>query len=119
MEENKKDAAKLLEIVSDRHTALRLFAQCTLHKLPHFLGSEVMFCFQGTAYERWDEWRGPLSVGIDGMVNNFLSELTCRDLILLDSLLIAYIAISQGGLGLMDAHTRAMYNFVLTMSHAV
>ena len=36
-----------------------------------------------------------------------------------DSLLIAYIAIAQGGLGLMDAHTRAVPNFVLTMSQAI
>ena len=52
VEENKKDAAKLLEVVSDRHTALRLFAQCTLHKLPYLLGLEVIYCLQETAYER-------------------------------------------------------------------
>ena len=52
MEENKKDAAKLLLVVSDRHIALRLFEQCTLHKLPHLLVLEVMYCFQVTAYER-------------------------------------------------------------------
>jgi hypothetical protein len=50
MAENEKDAAKLLSVASDRHTTLRLFAQCTLHKLPHLLGLEVMYCFQETAY---------------------------------------------------------------------
>ena len=49
-EENEKDAAKLLLVVLDKHTALRLFSQCTLHKLPHLLGSEVMYCFQETDY---------------------------------------------------------------------
>ena len=54
-------AAKLLEKVPDHQTALCLFAQCTLHKTPHLLGSEVMHCFQETNYERWDDWSGPLS----------------------------------------------------------
>ena len=52
MEENEKDTAKLLLVVLDRHMMLRPFTQCTLHKLPHLLGSEVMCCFQETAYER-------------------------------------------------------------------
>ena len=56
IKENEQDAAKLLLVVSDKHTALRLLAQCTLHKLPHLLGSVVMYCFQETAYERWNEW---------------------------------------------------------------
>ena len=56
IEENEKDATKLLSVVSDKHTVLRLFAQCTLYKLPHLLGSEVMYLFQETAFERWNEW---------------------------------------------------------------
>ena len=119
IKENEKDATKLLSMVSDKHTALRLFAQYTLHKLLYLLGSEVMYCFHETAFGRWGEWQGPLSIRIDNMVESFLSKLTCRDSIPLDSLLIAYIAIVQGGLGLMDAHTQAMTDFVLTMSQAI
>ena len=43
LEENKRDVAKLLKTVPNHHMALRLFAQCTLHKLPHLLGVEVMY----------------------------------------------------------------------------
>ena len=57
IEENEKDATKLLSVVSDKHTALCLFAQYTLHKLPYVLGSEVVYCFQEMAFERWDEWQ--------------------------------------------------------------
>ena len=53
------------------------------------------------------------------MVDSFLSKLTCHNSIPLDSLLMAYIAIIQGGLGLMDTHTRAVPDFVLTMSQAI
>ena len=59
-----------------------------------------------------------LSIGMDNMVNDFLAWLTSRDSVPLDSLLIAYISIAQGGLGLMHAHTRAVSDFVLTMSQA-
>ena len=62
--ENEKGAAKLLSVVSDRHTALRLFGQYTLHKLPYLLGLKGMYYFQETVYERWDEWRGPLSLAL-------------------------------------------------------
>ena len=48
---------------------------------------------------------GPLSVGIDYMVNSFLARLTCRTSIPHDSLLIPYMTITQGGLRLMDTST--------------
>ena len=53
------------------------------------------------------------------MVSSFLSKLTQRQSIDTDSLLIAYVTIAQGGLGLMDASTRAIPDLVLTMSQAV
>ena len=119
LQENMADATKLLETVSDHQTALRLFAQCTLHKLPHLLGSEVLYCHTPTANEQWDDWTGPLATGINSMVSSFLSKLTQRQSIDTDSLLIAYVTIAQGGLGLMDASTRAIPDLVLTMSQAV
>ena len=51
------DATKLLDTVSDHQTALQLFAQCTLNKLPHLLGSEVLYCHTQTG----DEWTGSLT----------------------------------------------------------
>ena len=119
LKDNIADATKLLDKVPDLHTALGLFAQCTLHKLPHLLGSEVMYCFDNVEYKQWDEWCGQLAIGIDNMVDYFLSRITARDSIPFTSRLIAYITIAQGGLGLMDAHTRAIPDFVLTMSQSI
>ena len=113
-----ENATKLLQKVPDHQTALKLFSMCTLHKTPHLLGSEVLYRFQESAYERWDDWSGPLACRIDTMVNSFISRLAQRDNIPTFSLLIAYISIAQGGLGLMDPFTRAIPDFVLTMSHA-
>ena len=115
IEENFADAKKLLEVVKDKHTALRLFSQCTLHKLPHLLGSEVLYRFQPEFYKSWNEWTGPLATGIDRMVESVLASLTNRRSLELDSMFIAYMTIAQGGLGLMDAFTRAVPDFVITM----
>ncbi|KAL7548493.1 hypothetical protein ACHAWF_011778 [Thalassiosira exigua] len=38
IEANKADAETILQTVQDRHTSLRLFTQCTLHRLPHRWG---------------------------------------------------------------------------------
>ena len=65
--------------------------------------------------------KGPylLAFGIDNMVERFLSKLTCHDSIPLDPVLIAYIDIAQGALGIMDAHTRTVPDFVPTMSQDI
>jgi hypothetical protein len=67
----------------------------------------------------WDTWTGPLAHRIHSMAKNFLSKLTNNNSIPETSMLIAYITISQGGLGLMDAHTRAIPDFVVTMCSAI
>ena len=53
MKENSQDAEKLLDAVPDLQSALRLYSQCTLHKLPHLLGAEVMYTHTHQAPERW------------------------------------------------------------------
>jgi hypothetical protein len=67
----------------------------------------------------WDTWTGPLAYHIHSIAKNFLSRLTNNASIPETSMLIAYITISQGGLGLMDAHTRAIPDFVVTMYSAI
>ena len=53
------------------------------------------------------------------MVESFLSKLTCRDSIPLDSLLVAYNVIAQCGLEIVDAHIRMVLDFVLTINQAI
>jgi hypothetical protein len=78
LEENLSDTSKLFSVISDHHIALRLFTQCTLHKLPHLLGLEVLYCFSESSYHSWNEWIGPLSVGIDQMVEASHAKLNQR-----------------------------------------
>ena len=76
LKENLLDATKLFNTVTDHHTALCLFTQCTIHKLPHLLGLEVFYCFAESSYNSWNERICPLSVGIDRMVEASLAKLT-------------------------------------------
>ena len=119
LKENLLDATKLFNTITDHHTALRLFIQCTLHKLPHLLGSEVLYCFAESSYNGWNEWIGPLSVEIDRMVEASLAKLTQRSSLNPNLLLIAYLSIAQGGLGLMDAYSLAIPDLVITMSQSI
>jgi hypothetical protein len=96
LEENLLDASKHFNIGSDHHTSLCLFTQCTLHKLPHLMGSEVLYCFSKSSCNSWIKWIGPLSVRIDQMVEASLAKLTQRSSLKANSLLVAYLSIAQG-----------------------
>ncbi|KAL7543814.1 hypothetical protein ACHAWF_011480 [Thalassiosira exigua] len=113
---NKAGAEKLLRTVPDRHTALRLFTQCTLHRLPHLLGSEVLYAHDPAVRQQWDAWVSPLSKSINVMAEGFIAKLVGRSSLPADSLLIAYITIAQGDLGFMDPFNHVVPDFVLTMS---
>ena len=52
------------------------------------------------------------------MVRYFLSQLTNRTSIPPGSLLIAHLSIAHGGLDLMNTHTQALPDFILTMRQA-
>ena len=119
LKENLLDITKLFNTVTDHHTTLHLFTQCILHKLPHLMGLEVLYCFAESSYNGWNEWISPLSVGVDQMVEASLAKLTQRSSLNADSLLIAYLSIAQGELGLMDAYSRAIPNLVITMSQSI
>ena len=78
LEENKVDILDLLEVVSDHHTALHLFVQYTISKLPLLLHSEMIYSLPDTNYKSWDDWVVPLSIGISVVVNSSLSQLSQR-----------------------------------------
>ena len=111
------EATKLPSIF-DKHSSLRLFQTCSLSKTPHLLASEVAYSMNTIQPQHWDNWTGPLATNIDSMANSFLAKLIDEPSLPLHSMLIAYIPQNQGGLGLLDAATRAIPDFVLTMTSA-
>eukprot|EP00956_Cyclotella_meneghiniana_P036649 scaffold128476_cov23-Cyclotella_meneghiniana.AAC.1 len=90
-----------------------------MHKTPHLLGSEVLYFLDEVNSQEWDSWHCPLAEGIHNLASDFLARLTNSPSIPSTSMLIAYISIAQGGLGLLDPHTRAIPDFIITMASAI
>jgi hypothetical protein len=66
--------------------------------------------------ENWHNWNGPLTQGIDSIVNKFLTDiLQPYGELPTYSMLIAHLNTNQGGLGLLKASHKATPNFVISM----
>jgi len=88
----KSDATKLPTIF-DKHSSLRLFQKCTMHKVPHLLASEVAYA--PTMTSNWDCWDGPLANNINDLASSFLASLVDLPSLPLHSMLLAYVPIGQ------------------------
>jgi len=116
------DANKITETVPDLQTRLRLFAQCTIHKLPHLLGYDVLHHLP-LDYEMgglgWQGWQGPLIDATNNLISTFFKSLLHLDTNLpTHSLFIAQGSLKEGGLGIPRPSARAVPDFVLTMATA-
>ena len=115
----REEAIKLTSRITDHQTRLKLFSQCTINKLPHLLGADVMH--NHTAEfdnEQWYNWNGHLTEGIDSITNEFMTELVGLPPtyeLPTYSTLISHLNINRGGLGLLNASTRAAPDFVINM----
>jgi hypothetical protein len=48
--------------ITDRHTKLRLFLQCLIQKIPHLLGSNVLYHYDtDKPPPNWTNWNGLLT----------------------------------------------------------
>ena len=113
------NAAALTTRVPNLQTRLRLFAQCTIQKVPHLLDAEVLHLLPlAFDVQHWEEWDGPLTARVDGHIASFLGDLTGRA-IPQASLMLSQISVANGGLGLLNASARAIPDFVLTMAMAM
>jgi hypothetical protein len=107
----------LTKNITDIHTRLKLFSTCTIQKLPCLLDSGIMHNLPQTFNnENWYNWNGPLTQGIDSIVNKFLTDiLQPEGKLPTYSMLIAHLNTNQGGLGLLNASHKATPNFVTSM----
>ena len=113
------EARRLTERIPDLQTRLKLFSQCTIHKLPHLLDADVMHNHTPEfENDQWYNWNGYLTEGIDNIIKTFfkhLLDIPITDEIPTYSTLIAHLNINKGGLGILNASTRAAPNFVVNM----
>ena len=113
------EARQLTERIPDLHTRLKLFAQYTINKLPHLLDSDVMHNHTPDFDNaQWYNWNGYLTQGIDNIIHSFfkhLLDIPSSDNIPTYSTLIAHLNINKSGLGILNASTRAVPNFIINM----
>ncbi len=116
------DANKLTETVPDLQTRLRLFAQCTIHKIPHLLGYDVLHHLPldyNLGDVGWQAWQGHLIDATNSLISTFFKNLLNLDSSLPShSTFIAQGSLSLGGLGIPRPSARAIPDFVLTMAMA-
>ena len=67
IESVKADAHCLNDKVTNLQTRLRIFSQCTIQRLPHLLGNDVLHFLNTDEFEGddWDDWNGPLTQEIN------------------------------------------------------
>ena len=107
---------------TDLQTRLRIFTQCTIQKLPHLLGADIMHNLPDDFLDgdtNWWNWNGPLTAQLDAIISSFLATLLGREDIPTYALLISQISVGMGGLGLLNASHRAAPDFVITMASAM
>ncbi len=75
-----KQCILLTQQISDLQTHIKLFNTCTLQKLPHLLGSNIMHNLPNDFNPSlWQSWNGPLTQGINQLINTFLQQLSTTD----------------------------------------
>ena len=102
--EVKKNVKALEEGVPDLQTRLRIFLQCTIQKLPHLLGDDIMHNLVEDYFEDgtdWWDWNGPLTKNIVDIIRSFVFNLTGREAIPIYALIIAQISVGIAGLDLL------------------
>lgn len=120
LEQAKKQYAKITTDVSDLQTRLKLFHSCTLQKLPHLLGADVMHNLPlSFNAQLWPTWSSPFVQGINRLIEDFFCNLLGLTQLPQLSKFISHIPTSNGGLGILFPNHRAIPDFVITTTASI
>ncbi len=62
--------------ISGPQTRLQIFSQCLIQKLPHLLGSNVLYHYNiSNPPPIWTDWNSPLTSATDEIIKSFLATL--------------------------------------------
>ena len=67
---------------------------------------------------KWEDWNGPLTSDIENIISTFLASLLNQPTIPPSTILISQLGLASGGLGILSPRTRAVPDFVITMTTA-
>ena len=115
LEATRQQYTQLSTDITDLHTRLKLFNTCTLQKLPHLLGADIMHNLP-TDFDpiNWSAWSSPLVEGINHLITTFFQDLLNISHFPTISKHIAHVHTNKGGLGILFPHHRAIPDFIVT-----
>ena len=106
--------------VPNLHTRLQIFVQCTIQKLPHLLGANIMHRLPlDWDACHWQEWSGPLTVAINEIIHNFLDKLIGRESLPEYALLVYQLSVGMGRICILYPSHREDPDFVFIMAAAI
>jgi hypothetical protein len=116
LQEIQQQTQSIHNAIHDPQTRYKIFVDCTLQKLPHLLLTDVLYHLDiHDADQPFTNWDGPLVQATNQIISDFLSTLYNTTLPT-HSLQIAQLAATNGGLGCLDASSRAIPDFALNIN---
>eukprot|EP00956_Cyclotella_meneghiniana_P037754 scaffold143726_cov74-Cyclotella_meneghiniana.AAC.5 len=115
----KMDSEKILQGLDDVQSMARVYSMCTVHKLTHLFGSDVINAATSTLPNNYFLWDSDLTNGFSAMTNTFLQSAIQSEPLPPHAELITSMSIKAGGLGLQHPRTCAVTHFMITMKRCL
>ena len=114
-----KDALTIISKIKCKQAALRLFSHCCITKIPHLLACVATCEINEKADQDWFSWTSPITTAINHIESWFLASIVNASSIPHHSLQFAQVAISNGGLGLLNPSTRIISDSIIKTINAI
>ena len=108
------DTHKILEGLEDVQSMVRVYNMCTVHKLTHLFGTDVINTPTATLPSNYFLWNSTMTTNFSTMTNSFLQSAIESEPLPPHAELITSMSVKAGGLGLQHPRTCAVAQFMLT-----
>eukprot|EP00956_Cyclotella_meneghiniana_P041000 scaffold211404_cov36-Cyclotella_meneghiniana.AAC.3 len=115
----KADSSKILDGLDDVQSMVRVYSMCTVHKLTHLFGSDVINTAPDNLPTNYFLWNSNLTSEFSNMTNSFIQAAIGSEPLPQHAEIITSMSIKSGGLGLQHPRTCAVTHFMLTMKRCL
>eukprot|EP00956_Cyclotella_meneghiniana_P014656 scaffold22074_cov39-Cyclotella_meneghiniana.AAC.1 len=98
---------------------VRVYSMCTVHKLTHLFGSDVINTATDNLPTNYFLWNSSLTSDFSDMTNSFIQTAISSEPLPEHAEIITSVSIKSGGLGLQHPRTSAVTHFMLTMKRCL
>ena len=119
MSKAKLDSEKILNGLDDVQSMVRVYSMCTVHKLTHLFGTDVLNTDGDALPRNYFLWQSELTNNFSEMTNSFIQSAITSEPLPQHAEIITSMSIKSGGLGLQHPRTCAVTQFMLTMKRCL